>query len=77
MLENIFHGFGRDGHEIAFIFGCRLADHAVYERDVVGNILDNAGHKVMGRSLSSFNSDTPLYPDGLADLLCEAAAATP
>jgi ADP-ribose pyrophosphatase YjhB (NUDIX family) len=36
VLENIFYGFGRDGHEIAFIFGCRLADQAVYERDVVG-----------------------------------------
>lgn len=76
VLENIFHGFGRDGHEIAFIFGCRLADRAVYERDVVGEILDNAGHKVMWRSLSSFNSGSPLYPDGLADLLREAAAAT-
>jgi ADP-ribose pyrophosphatase YjhB (NUDIX family) len=72
VLENIFHGFGRDGHEVAFIFGCRLADHSVYERDVVGNILDNAGTKVMWRSLSSFNSGSPLYPDGLADLLSQS-----
>src|SRR3954469_17974091 len=26
VLESIFHGFGRDGHEIAFVFGCQLAD---------------------------------------------------
>jgi len=69
VLENIFHGFGRDGHEVAFIFDCRLADQAVYERDAVGEILDDAGTKVMWRSLSSFNSDSPLYPAGLADLL--------
>jgi ADP-ribose pyrophosphatase YjhB (NUDIX family) len=69
VVENIFHGFGRDGHEIAFIFDCRLADGSVYERDVVGEILDNAGTKVMWRSLSSFNPSSPLYPDGLADLL--------
>lgn len=69
VLESIFHGFGRDGHEIAFIFGCRLADQAVYERDVVGEILDDAGTEVMWRPLSSFNSDGPLYPAGLVDLL--------
>jgi len=72
VLENIFHGFGRDGHEIAFIFGCRLVDQAVYERDVVGKILDNAGTKVMWRSLSTFNSGSPLYPEGLADLLSQS-----
>ena len=69
VLENIFHGFGQDGHEIVFIFGCHLADKTFYERDVVGEVLDNAGTKVMWRRLSSFNSDNPLYPTGLADLL--------
>ncbi|GAB1689823.1 NUDIX hydrolase [Krasilnikovia sp. M28-CT-15] len=69
VMENIFHGFGRDGHEIAFIFGCRLADQALYERDIVGEILDDAGTKVMWRALSSFTPDSPLYPDGLATLL--------
>ncbi|XVU28004.1 NUDIX hydrolase [Actinoplanes sp. CA-054009] len=69
VLENIFHGFGRDGHEIAFIFDCRLADQTIYERDLVGEILDDAGTKVMWRSLNSFDADSPLYPVGLADLL--------
>jgi 8-oxo-dGTP pyrophosphatase MutT (NUDIX family) len=69
VLENIFHGFGRDGHEIAFVFGCRLADQALYERDAVGEVLDDAGTKVMWRALGSFDSDRPLYPAGLADLL--------
>jgi ADP-ribose pyrophosphatase YjhB (NUDIX family) len=69
VLENIFHGFGRDGHEIAFIFDCRLADRAFYEREVVGRIRDDTDFKVMWRSLSSFTPDRPLYPNGLGDLL--------
>jgi 8-oxo-dGTP pyrophosphatase MutT (NUDIX family) len=69
VLESIFHGFGQDGHEIAFIFGCRIADLALYERDVVGEILDETGTKVMWRELDSFNSGRPLYPAGLANLL--------
>jgi ADP-ribose pyrophosphatase YjhB (NUDIX family) len=72
VLENIFHGFGRDGHEIAFVFGCHLADQTLYERDAVGEILDDAGTKVMWRALSNFGSGNPLYPAGLADLLRES-----
>lgn len=68
VLESIFHGFGRAGHEIAFIFSCRLADRDLYERDAVGEILDDAGTKVMWRPLDSFDSRRPLYPTGLADL---------
>ncbi|MEU7903480.1 NUDIX domain-containing protein [Actinoplanes sp. NPDC049118] len=71
VLENLFHGFGRPGHEIAFIFGCRLADQTFYERDVVGQILDDAGTTVMWRALSSFDAGNPLYPHGLAELLRE------
>lgn len=69
VLENLFHAFGHPGHEIAFVFGCRLADASLYERDIVGEILDDAGTKVMWRPLSSFTADRPLYPAGLADLL--------
>jgi len=74
VLENIFHGFGRDGHEIAFVFGCELSDPALYERDFVGEILDDAGTKVMWQPLSGVRSDRPLYPEGLADLLRQSQA---
>ncbi len=74
VLENIFHGFGRDGHEIAFVFDCRLADQTLYERDVVGEILDDAGTKVLWRSLRRFQAGSPLYPDGLAALLRHSQA---
>ena len=71
VLESIFHGFGRDGHEIVFVFGCRLADPTLYDRDLVGEILDDAGTEVRWRALSSFTADRPLYPAGLADLLVQ------
>jgi 8-oxo-dGTP pyrophosphatase MutT (NUDIX family) len=74
VLENLFHGFGRDGHEIAFVFGCRLADQTLYETDAVGEVLDDPGTKVMWRALSTFGPGNPLYPDGLADLLRESRA---
>ncbi|RBJ04766.1 NUDIX hydrolase [Micromonospora provocatoris] len=69
VLENLFHAFGRDGHEIVFSFDCRLADRSLYERDAVGEIRDDAGTKVMWRSLDSFDAGSPLYPAGLVELL--------
>src|ERR1700754_860221 len=42
VLENLFHAFGRDSHEIVFVFDCLLADQSLYERDAVGEILDDA-----------------------------------
>ncbi|WP_431874197.1 NUDIX hydrolase [Micromonospora marina] len=71
VLENLFHAFGRDGHEIVFIFDCRIADQSVYERDAVGEIRDDTGTKVMWRSLNSFDAGSPLYPAGLVELLSE------
>jgi ADP-ribose pyrophosphatase YjhB (NUDIX family) len=66
VLENIFHGFGRDGHEIAFIFDCRLADGSLYERDLLGEILDDPGIPVLWRPP---HAGEPLYPAGLAAML--------
>jgi hypothetical protein len=52
----------------------QLADQTRYERNVVGETLDDAGTKVMWRSLSCFGFDSPLYPEGLAVLLRESQA---
>ncbi|MEU8077771.1 NUDIX domain-containing protein [Catellatospora citrea] len=71
VLENLFRGFGRDGHEIAFVFACDLADPSLYERDHVGEILDDAGTPVLWQPLSGFDGTTPLYPAGLAGLLAK------
>lgn len=69
VLESLFHGFGRDGHEIVFVFGARLADPSLYERDVVGKVLDEPTTTVMWRPLHGFTAASPLYPDGLVDLI--------
>ncbi|MEV4822251.1 NUDIX domain-containing protein [Micromonospora sp. NPDC049274] len=69
VLENLFHAFDRAGHEIVFVYDCRLTDQSLYERDTVGEILDEPGTKVVWRSLSSFTAGGPLYPAGLADML--------
>ncbi|MEV0457542.1 NUDIX hydrolase [Catellatospora methionotrophica] len=69
VLENLFHAFDRQGHEIVFVFACDLADRSLYERDHVGDILDDPGTPVMWWPLGGFDDTTPLYPSGLADLL--------
>lgn len=71
VLENLFHAFDRYGHEIVFVFACDLADRALYERDHLGQILDDVGTPVMWRPLSSFDDTAPLYPAGLSDLLAK------
>ncbi|MEU8005574.1 NUDIX domain-containing protein [Catellatospora sp. NPDC049111] len=71
VLENLFHAFDRYGHEIVFVFACDLADRTLYERDHVGQILDDPGTPVMWQALSSFDDTTPLYPAGLSDLLAK------
>ncbi|WBC11087.1 NUDIX domain-containing protein [Micromonospora sp. WMMA1947] len=76
VLENLFHAFGCDGHEIVFVFDCRLADQSLYERDAVGEIRDDAGTKVMWRPLNSFDAGSPLYPAGLTELLHAESAVT-
>lgn len=70
--DETFHrplGGGIDFGEIVFVFDCRLADRSLYERDTVGEILDDAGTRVLGRPLSSFGVGDPLYPAGLSELL--------
>ncbi|WP_144127332.1 NUDIX hydrolase [Catellatospora sichuanensis] len=71
VLENLFQAYDRAGHEIVFVFACDLADRSLYERDHVGEILDDAGTPVLWRPLSGFGDITPLYPAGLADLLAK------
>ncbi|MFI5491378.1 NUDIX hydrolase [Actinoplanes sp. NPDC051859] len=72
VLENIFHAFGRPGHEVVFVFDCRLADPTRYAQDTVGPVLDDPAATVLWRALDSFGTDAPLYPQGLAELLRQA-----
>jgi ADP-ribose pyrophosphatase YjhB (NUDIX family) len=71
VLENIFIFSGRPGHEIAFIFTADITDTALYQRDTIGEILDNDnGETVTWQPLRRFAAGgAPLSPDGLFELL--------
>ncbi|MEV8508128.1 NUDIX domain-containing protein [Actinoplanes sp. NPDC051475] len=69
VLENIFAAFGRQGHEIVFVYAADLAEPSLYERDDVGRIIDE-GSPVSWQPLSRFTrGEAILYPTGLLELL--------
>jgi len=70
VLESRFVGFGRQGHEIVFVFDADLVDASLYERDIVGIVADDDTATAAWHPLRRFDDGTiPLYPDGLRDLL--------
>ncbi|HLJ68346.1 MAG TPA: NUDIX domain-containing protein [Chloroflexota bacterium] len=71
-LENIYTYAGSPGHEIILLYEGRFVDPAWYERDVEVGLEQLADRPLMRGiwvQLEEFDSDTPLYPDGLLDLL--------
>lgn len=75
VLENHFVYDGEPGHEIVFVFNADFTDRrvtdgvAVQGRDESGNVLPGAWIE-----LSAFgDKHPPLYPDGLLQLLRDAA----
>ena len=70
MLENIFVYEGRRGHEIVLVYTGRFVNQSLYELEVIeGN---EFGHKfnAVWKRFGDFNPDkSPIYPDGLLDLL--------
>jgi 8-oxo-dGTP pyrophosphatase MutT (NUDIX family) len=71
VLENIFVFSGKSYHEIAFIFAADITDATLYQRDTIGEVLDNGkGETVTWQPLRRFAvGGARLYPDGLFDLL--------
>jgi ADP-ribose pyrophosphatase YjhB (NUDIX family) len=64
-----FHGFGRAGHEIVFVFAAELADASLYAHDPVAPI-DDEDSVAAWHPLSRFaDGSVPLYPEGALDLL--------
>lgn len=69
VLENIFAAYGRQGHEIVFVYAADLAEPSLYEHDDVGRIIDE-GSPVSWQPLSRFTrGEAILYPTGLLELL--------
>lgn len=69
-LENRFTFAGRPGHEIVLVFDAQLTDLADYEQDR-RVCLDQP--QIVGVWRSPDETEVPLYPVGLADLLGPAS----
>lgn len=71
-LENIFTYAGSLGHEIILLYEGRFIDSAWYERNVEVGLEQLADRPLMRGTwvqLDEFGPSTPLYPDGLLELL--------
>ena len=69
-FENIFTNDGQRGHEIVLLYEARLADESLYRREFIeAKEDDGAAFRAVWRSLSSFGPSSPLFPDGLMELL--------
>jgi 8-oxo-dGTP pyrophosphatase MutT (NUDIX family) len=73
MIENLFVHNGQQGHEIVLLYEGKLVDRALYEVEAIdGHDDGDVPLRAVWRPLSFFGPSTPLYPDGLLDLLTAA-----
>ncbi|MDX1416280.1 MAG: GNAT family N-acetyltransferase [Candidatus Promineifilaceae bacterium] len=74
-LENLFTLNGQPGHEIVLVYAADFADRTLYEQDEVVGLEDNGEtFKALWKALDDFQDpQTPLYPDGLHELIREIA----
>jgi 8-oxo-dGTP pyrophosphatase MutT (NUDIX family) len=72
-LESIFIHEGQPGHEIVLVYKADFSDASLYNKEfVMGQEGDGKQFKALWKPLVDFTSEqTPLYPDGLLELLLE------
>jgi 8-oxo-dGTP pyrophosphatase MutT (NUDIX family) len=69
-LENIFVYNGEPGHEIVQVHEGRFANPVLYAAiELSGVESDGTPFRAIWKSLDSFGSTCPLYPDGLREML--------
>ena len=69
-VENIFTFNGVARHELIQIYDGHLVVEALYlAQSIPGVESDDEPMRVIWKSLDSFSAKTPLYPDGLLELL--------
>lgn len=69
-LENIFTYIGAMGHEIVILYEGEFTDRSVYDKEALEcHEETNCPFTAVWKRLDAFGSDSPLYPDGLMDLL--------
>lgn len=67
-LENIFTFNGEMGHEIVLVFDGVFVDTTLYEREHIAGV-DVAPFTAVWKRWDEFTPQTPVYPDGLIELL--------
>jgi 8-oxo-dGTP pyrophosphatase MutT (NUDIX family) len=69
-LENIFTFNGEKGHEIVLVYDGAFVDASLYELEQIQGHEDNhLPFTALWKRLDEFTPQTPVYPDGLIDLL--------
>jgi 8-oxo-dGTP pyrophosphatase MutT (NUDIX family) len=69
-LENIFVFNGKTGHEIVQVYDGRLANSGMYEQAEMSALeTDGNQMRVLWKRLDEFSPESPLYPDGLLEML--------
>jgi ADP-ribose pyrophosphatase YjhB (NUDIX family) len=69
-LENLFTYAGQQGHEIILLYEARFVDASLYESHRLTGQDDDGQFDALWMPLTSFGSgESPLYPDGLVELL--------
>ena len=69
-LENIFTFNGDPRHEIIQVYSGRFTDDALYSTPSVPGVeSDGRAMRVIWKDVNTFSPRTPLYPDGLLELL--------
>lgn len=72
VLENIFTYDGRPGHEIVFVYDAQLVDRDLYRQSRLQGIEGNGEEfTAIWLDLRASGPQTPVYPDGLIELLAE------
>ncbi len=72
-VENVFVCNAKRGHEIVMVYEGGFADAAMYARESLEGVEDNGERfKALWMPMQHFRDGlSPLYPDGLLDLLTE------
>lgn len=68
-LESIFTYNGEKGHEIVLIYDGEFKDQTLYNQIEMIGVEGNTPLMAVWRSKSDFSPSTPLYPEGIIDLL--------
>lgn len=69
-LENIYISNDDPGHQIVQVYDGRLVNSGLYDQaQMSATEADGSQFKVLWKRLDEFNPQSPLYPDGLMEML--------